>query len=133
MIYRHRLVRSLVVHFAEAASLEHPVRVFTRPESFEHYMAHRGGLTRGERLHLRNGYALSILRIKSPHDVYVNLIRHTSVEDLVDSAAHEVVHLRWPGLNGCTKPNSLFARRVSALRSGQRVGPSGSPLPAGFR
>lgn len=133
-LYSPALWKSLVQHFCVAASAApYGVRTFSRPDHFENFVKHRGGLTRGERVHLRKGYAFSIRRLRTPADVYANFPIHASVQDLVESAAHEVVHLRWPSLWGCGKKTSLFARRENALLEGYRCGPPGSPLPAAFR
>ena len=58
-----------------------------------------------------------------------DLQKHLCRHDADDSAAHEVVHARWPNLHH----GDTFDRRVLALRSGARCGPRGSRLPEAYR
>ena len=128
-MYSDLLIRELVLHFARAASVTHPISVFTDPRSFERWQRHRGGLTKDEREHLRAGFALTFDRMTKPHEVYVNPPRHVSVVELADTAAHEIVHLRWPHLGH----GRLFDRRVQALLAGYRCGPKRERMTDAFR
>lgn len=58
-----------------------------------------------------------------------DLPQHLCRHDADDSAAHEVIHARWPNLHH----GDTFDRRVLALRSGARCGPKGSRLPEAYR
>ena len=130
-MFSDALVRSLVQHFADAAGLRRgvSVRVFTRHEQFTRHMARRGGLTKMDREHLRSGYAITFPRKHTPSEIYVNLERHVSLPELVDTAAHEVAHARFPHL----RHGRLFDRRVTALLAGYTCGPKSERLPEPFR
>lgn len=128
-MYRHELVRALVAHYAEAASVNKQIRVFSRPSVFEKHMERRGeGLTRSELAHLRQGHAMTVLDGRRP-PIFFNLAKHQHVADLADSAAHEITHIRWPSL----EHGALFDKRVKALLGGYRCGPAGKRLPEAFR
>ena len=127
--YHHELFRTLVAQFAEAAGVRRRIRVFTRAALFERYSAHRGGLSEDERRHLRGGHALAIARAVTPHEIYFNPARHASVDDVVDSAAHEVVQLRWQTL----EHGRLFDRRKRALINGYSCGPKSSRMGEAFQ
>ena len=122
---RHALVRSLLQHYGEAASVSRGLRVFTRPGNIERVCE----LSQNERRHLLKGYALTAFHPGRPDYVYVNVANHATLRDLIDTAAHETVHRRWPSM--CH--GELFAKRVRALVAGGRVGPKGSRLPDAFR
>lgn len=129
MTLRHSLVRELIAHFADAAGVRRRIRVFTSAALYERYSKRRGGLSSDEREHLLKGYAIARYRERTPHEIYVNTPRHVSPQELLDTAAHEVVHVRWPTLaHGAT-----FDRRKSALLAGYRCGPKSSRLPEAFR
>lgn len=127
-MYSDVLVRELVAHFAEGAGITHEISVFTEPGAFERWRKRRGGLSLADREHLRSGYALTFVRTTKPHEIYFNLPRHASIVELADSAAHEVVHIRWPHL----KHGRLFDRRVQALLAGYRTGPKSERLHEAF-
>lgn len=57
--------------------------------------------------------------------IRIDLDAHICRHDADDTAAHEVVHLRWPTLSH----NDLFERRVRAVRAGATVGPMHTRLP----
>ena len=123
------LVRELVAHFASAAGVTHQISVFTDARIFERWRKRRGSMTEDEREHLDSGFALSFYRTTKPHEVYVNSPRHVSPRELMDTAAHEVTHLRWRRLpHGRT-----FERRVEALLAGYTCGPKSERLPEPFR
>src|ERR1700682_3412956 len=95
-VMRHELVRALVQHYAEAAGVTKPVRVFSRPSVFAKHMERRGeGLSRSDRAHLRDRHAMTVLTRSRP-PIFFNLVKHHHVADLADSAAHEITHIRWP-------------------------------------
>lgn len=128
-MYADTLVRELVAHFADAVGLTHEVNVFTDAALFEKWRKRRGSMTEDEREHLDSGFALSFYRAQTPHEVYVNPPRHVSLVELVDTAAHEVTHLRWKNL----AHGRLFDRRVTALMAGYRCGPKSERMPDSFK
>jgi hypothetical protein len=121
------LARSLLVHYLKAASYNGPVRVYVTAEVFNR----RARLTVRKLDHLDlTSYAVSLHRgdIKRPA-VWFNLSKHSKLEQLIDSAAHETVHLRWPSLSH----GALFTRRVEALKRDHSCGPKGTRLPEAFK
>lgn len=128
-MYSDALVRELVAHYADAAGVSHEINVFTDPRAFERWRKHRGGLTESDRDHLTTGFALTFVRSSKPHEIYFNPPRHVSVVELADSAAHEIVHIRWPHIDH----GRLFDRRVQALLAGYRCGPKRERMPDAFR
>lgn len=127
-MYADTLVRELVAHFAEAVGITHEINVFTDPRAFEQWRKRRGGLSKADLEHLRSGFALTFERSTKPHEIYFNPPRHVSVIELADSAAHEIVHLRWPHLDH----GRLFDRRVQAMLAGYRTGPKSEKLHEAF-
>ena len=107
---RHALVRALVQHYAQRAGYTAPVRVLTRVESFDRIARrYRQPLTQDE----RSGFAV-VLYGPDSAVVWVNPKKHETIAELLDTAAHEAVHLAgWRGRHG-----REFYRRVKHLLRG---------------
>lgn len=74
-----------------------------------------------------NGYkGLSSAELRA---IRINLSAHICRHDADDTAAHEVVHLRWPSL----RHTLVFERRVEAIRKGAKAGPHGARLPENLK
>lgn len=130
---RHELVRAVLVHYLERAGAAPRARVFTKPANVERAMRHctssKHRITTDDRRQMRVGWALAWPMKSAPPRIYVNLAKHATVDDLLNSGAHEAVHLRWPSL--CH--GAVFDRRVRALLGGYTCTARGQRLPEAFR
>ena len=109
-MFRHELVRALVVHYAQQAGHHSGLRVFTRVESFERIRRRRRYQDAPTNEHRDLG---STLPGRRPV-VLINVALHSTVGALANTCAHEAIHIADPAL----RHGPEFRRRVRALLRG---------------
>ena len=109
---RHALIRALLLHFAERAGYTGPLRVTTRLETFERVRRKRGYDGPANE---HKDYASTLTG--RPPVSWVNVARHRSLAELVNTTAHEAVHIADPAL----AHGAEFDRRVRRLVRGGRL------------
>lgn len=109
-MFRHELVRSLVVHYAKQAGYDGALRVYLNRDRFEHIRRHRREAVLVE----HDDYAVTLTSPRRLPVTWVNAARHSTIRELADTAAHEAVHVADPGL----RHGPEFRRRVRALLRG---------------
>jgi hypothetical protein len=109
---RHALVRALLVHYAERSGYAGPFRLLTRIETFDRIRRKRGVELAPDE---HNDYAMTI---KGRYPVvWVNVRRHARLSQLVDTAAHEAIHIA----DAAIQHGPEFDRKVRRLVRGGRL------------
>lgn len=90
-MFRHGLVRSLVLHYADRAGYDGPpIRLFTREASWRRHFRNRGGLPVG---HAPDNLGETV-RFKTHTAIFIDLGRHIALRQVEDTVRHEVTHAK---------------------------------------
>lgn len=126
-MFSHELTKELLEYYLDIAGYDGPnVRVFTKPSEFDR--ACKSQKVRPRTWNERHSLAVSLHSVPKP-GTWFNLPEHDTLDELQDTAAHEAVHHRWPGMGH----GRLFDVRVVAVRGGNICGPRGTRLPGGYK
>mgnify|MGYP001566286834 CR=1 FL=1 len=105
---RHILVRALIAHFCERAGYGGPIRVYLSAQRYEAARRRRGLGTEDS---VADQDMACVLVGRRPV-FYMNVGVHKTIRQLVDSCAHEVVHLVRPEMRHGTEFRELVRRLV---------------------
>ena len=111
---RHALVRSLIQHFLERAGYTGTFHVYLSAQRYD-AMRRRKGLGPEDSVQDRD-MACVLTGVRAPV-FYVNASAHSTVRQLVDSCAHEAVHVVRPDMRHGVE----FKKLVRSLLRGETL------------